>query len=209
MLVVQEIESAGPDKRARRLIFEQQEPQGYLMSKAVIKELSIDVGTSFASLTDLRKRVDEAEPPLALARCLRLLNARDKTTHELRVRLARDGYHGRAIDTTIDRLTESGLVDDDRFTSNYIDVNLRAKKGWGRIVRELARKGIELDPDDERFYPDPEVEYEAACALIERFPLTTEKERNRALRRLITRGYSYPLALKVITRAVDAREAML
>jgi len=187
-------------------------PEGYVLPKAVVKELSIEEGTTIPSLQELRKRVDEAEPSAAMARCLRLLNARDKTTHELRTRLARDGYHGRSIDKTIDRLVELALVDDQRFTENYVDSSLRAKKGWGRIARELARKGIEIDPDDDRFRPDPEDEYQAAFTLVERLPVETEKERNRVLRRLITRGYSYPMALRVLDarrREVDASGMML
>ena len=205
MLTVRETEPAGPDKRACRLLFGSEEPQGYVLPKAVAKELSIETGATFVSLAELRARVDEAEPACAMARCLRILNARDKTSHELTIRLVHDGYHKQAIEHTIARLVELALVDDDRFTSNYVDAGLRAKKGWGRIVRELGRKGIELDPDDERFRPEPEDEYVAACALVERFPVETEKERNRVLRRLITRGYSYPLALRVL----DARKAML
>ncbi|MCL2654168.1 MAG: recombination regulator RecX [Coriobacteriia bacterium] len=205
MLVVVTIEPAGPDKRACRLLFGAEDPQGYLLPKAVVTALAIKEGSSFDSRAKLRELVDEAELPAAMARCLRILNARDKTTHELRERLARDGYHGRAIDATVDRLVELSLVDDERFTSNYVDSGLRAKKGWGRIVKELARKGIELDPDDERYCPDPYDEYCAALALVQRLPVDSEKERNRVLRRLITRGYSYPMALKVL----DARRAML
>ncbi|MCL2881420.1 MAG: recombination regulator RecX [Coriobacteriia bacterium] len=205
MLVVTTIEPAGPDKRACRIFFGPDLPEGYVLPKAIVNELSIVEGSKFASPAELREKVDEAEPPAAMARCLRLLNARDKTTHELRARLSQDGYHGRAIDATLDRLLELSLVDDERFAENYVDTSLRAKKGWGRIVRELARKGIELDPDDEHYRPDPEDEYQAAFALVERLPVGTEKERNRVLRRLISRGYAYPTALKVL----DARKMML
>jgi len=205
MLAVQAIEPAGPDKRACRLLFGLEEPEGYILPKAVVKELEIEEGGTFTSLAELREKVDEVEPAAAMARCLRILNARDKTTHELRTRLAQDGYHGRAIDRTMARLTELALVDDARYTNNFVGSSLRAKKGWGRIVKELARKGIEIDPDDEQYRPAPDDEYAAAFALVERLPVETEKERNRALRRLVTRGYSYPMALKVL----DARKAML
>jgi len=205
MLTIQDIEPAGPDKRACRLLFGPQVPEGYVLPKAVVKELHLEQGASVASLKALRALVDETEPACAMNRCLRILNARDKTSCELRTRLSQDGYHGKAIDATLDRLVELSLVDDERFTENYVESGLRSKKGWGRIVHELGRKGIEVDPDDERFRPDAEAEYTAACQLVARLPVTTEKERNRLLRRLITRGYSYPTALRVL----DARKAML
>ncbi|MCL2332896.1 MAG: recombination regulator RecX [Actinomycetia bacterium] len=205
MLRIREIESAGPDKRACRLLFDAGVPEGYVLPRALVKELSLEEGSTVASLKDLRARVDEAEPACAMNRCLRILNARDKTSHELRTRLAQDGYHGKAVEATLDRLIELGLVDDERFREHYVESGLRAKKGWGRIVRELARKGIEICACDEGFQPDPDDEYAAAFSLVERMAITTEKERNRLLRRLITRGYSYPIALRVL----DARRAML
>jgi len=205
MLVITKIEPAGPGRRACRLRFADAQTQDQVIPGAVARKLSLEEGSSLSSLKELRARVDEAEGVCAMERCLRLLNARDKTSHELRRRLAQDGYHGKAIDATLKQLSEHALIDDERFTGNYVENSLRAKKGWSRIVRELKRKGIEIDVDDERWRPDEEVEYEAACALIERLPLSTEKERERALRRLITRGYAYPMARRVLT----AHKAML
>jgi len=205
MLTIKNIEPAGPDKRACRLFFEGAEPQESVVAQAVVKELAFVPATTFASWTDFHERVAAAEPELALARCLRILKARDKTSFELSERLQRDGYSGQTIKKTIAQLKKTGLVDDERFARNYLEWGLSAKKGWTRLVRELAQKGIEIDPDDERYRPDPEEEYQRASALVERLPVDTEKERARVLRRLITRGYPYPLARRVL----DARKSML
>lgn len=204
-LSITDIEPTGPDRRACRLLFDDGDPDGFILPQAVVKALGIEPGATFASRASLRAQVDAIEAECAWNRCLRILNARDKTSYELRSRLGQDGYHLKVVARTLRRLAELGLVDDERFTANYVEAGLRAKKGWPRIVKELARKGIDLDIEDLRYRPDPQEEYDAAYALVKRLPVTTEKERTRVLRRLITRGFPYATARRVL----DARKAML
>lgn len=80
---------------------------------------------------------------------LGLLARREHSRHELQQKLIQklpvDGAvegDRDAIPALLDRLTEQGLLSDERFTEAY--VNMRARKGYGptRIAIELAEKGI-------------------------------------------------------------------
>jgi regulatory protein len=205
MITIQAIESAGPRKRARRLIFSAAQDDSLLTAATMVKLLGLAEGMTFSSRAALDARIAKLAPDTAWQRCLRLLSMRDKTEHELRRHLEEDGDRPEVCVSTIARLKELGLIDDERYAEHFIESGLRAKKGWTRLLKELERRGISIDADDERFRPSEDEEFAAARALVERLPATTEKERNRILRRLITRGYSYALALRVL----DARRSML
>ncbi len=192
------IEPAGPDKRARRLLFSGAEQPFLTTSSSVVKVLALEENMAIDSFSALKKRIDEAETSCAHKRCLRILTARDKTSAELKKRLEDDGYSAACIQKTIAHFEGLGLLDDERYTEVYIRSCFAQKRGWGRIVRDLAHKGIKIDSDDERYAPSAEEEYERATALVRHLPATTQKERDRILRRLITRGYSYPVARHVL-----------
>jgi regulatory protein len=161
----------------------------------VVKSLSLEVGAEFESMRDLRGQVDVAELEQARERALRILNVRDKTDFEMRKRLSQDGYGKKTVDAVVDRLVEVGLIDDARYTELFISNAQVARKGWRRVCRELQMKGIDIDTLEP---PDSEEELMRAHALIARLPVETYKEQQRALRRLITKGYDFALARKVI-----------
>lgn len=77
---------------------------------------------------------------------LGLLARREHSRHELQRKLlqklpAEDDRE--TIPALLDKLTEQGLLSDERFTEAY--VNMRARKGYGpeRIAMELAERGVE------------------------------------------------------------------
>jgi len=128
----------------------------------------------------------------------RILRARDKTSYELRKRLQEKGHGAEVADKVVERFVEVGLVDDERYLEFYLLSARASHKGWQRVLRELEQKGIDtegLAP------PEPEEELDNALAVIERLPITTYKEREKALRRLVNKGYNYGIA----KRAVDSR----
>jgi len=125
----------------------------------------------------------------------RIIRAREKTSFELLKRLQEKGHNKEDAQAVVERFVEVGLVDDARYTEIYIRGAQSSNKGWQRILRELNKRGI----DTELLEPPPEdEELERASAAIERFSVATHKEREKALRRLVTRGFSYGIAKQAI-----------
>lgn len=73
------------------------------------------------------------------------LTRRDYTRHEIAVKLNSKGYDQAAIDKLLTSLSQAGLINEDRFTENFI--HWRRNKGYGplRISMELRMRGI---PDE-------------------------------------------------------------
>ena len=131
----------------------------------------------------------------AKARCLRILNARDRTSHELLERLDRDGYQPEIAESVVARLIEIGLVDDERYTEFFLLEAQASHKGWYRVKRELEQKGIDVES---LAPPDFDEELQRALAAAERLVVLDQRGRERALRRLVSKGFSYEIALKVL-----------
>jgi regulatory protein len=75
------------------------------------------------------------------AQAIRLLAQREHSRHELSGKLTRRFDPG-CVQTVLDELQARGLVSDQRFTEQYVD--LRIRKGFGplRIRAELRERGI-------------------------------------------------------------------
>lgn len=73
------------------------------------------------------------------------LARRDYSRHEIAVKLSSKGYEQSAIDTLLTELSQSGLINEERFVENFI--RWRRNKGYGplRISMELRRRGL---PDE-------------------------------------------------------------
>ena len=79
-------------------------------------------------------------------RVLYLLGDCDKSTTSVRIKLKSGGYPDDVIECAVDKLTEYGYLDDERYTRNYIE-SMRDCKGKSRreIVNKLFQKGIAPD----------------------------------------------------------------
>ena len=77
---------------------------------------------------------------------IRLREIRPRSTRELTTRLRQKGHDRDAIDATITRLRETGLVDDTAFATYLIEQRMRtASRGSTAIQRDLANHGIDRD----------------------------------------------------------------
>ena len=85
-------------------------------------------------------RDEEVDPyPAALA----LLARRELSVKQLRARLLRRTTRTDAIESAIERLKSSGVLDDERVASAYVRTAAVVKgRGRDRILRELAMMGI-------------------------------------------------------------------
>jgi len=126
----------------------------------------------------------------------RIVKAREKTSHELLKRLQEKGHSLAVSEKVVARFVEVGLVDDARYTEIYIRGAQSVNKGWQRILRELQQRGIQTEYLEA---PLEEEELERAQCTIERLIIETHKDREKALRKLVTRGYSYGIAKQAIS----------
>ena len=78
----------------------------------------------------------------AMARAINLISYRRRSEAELRRRLS-EHHPEDAVNVTIDRLKEQGLIDDARFAGEWSDSRTRNSPRSSRaILRELSEKGV-------------------------------------------------------------------
>src|SRR5262245_48548884 len=122
------------------------------------------------------RRAEHAEiddPSLVLAAALRFLEARPRSTAEVRRRLLTRGYRADLIEGCLERLVELSVLDDDAFAKTWVESRDRARPRGERALRsELARKGIDRAVADEvleaRNEEHPGADAEAARRVLER-----------------------------------------
>ena len=146
--------------------------------------------------------VRKAEPVTARDRALHLLGYRERSTSELETRLLDDGYPHPVIESVLQRLLHVGLVDDSRFTSAFI--RSKAAAGWGRskVLRSLREHAIDVSITEEaldEWLPE-EDEVDRAVIFLRSARIETRKDRERALRRLINKGFTFSQAKEAISQ---------
>ena len=130
---------------------------------------------------------------------------RDRTVAELRTFLERKRVEPDAIADAVAELTAAGLLDDTRFARRFAE-DKRELERWGteRIARDLHRRGIAPDLI-ERVVADRTREAELGTALLlleQRLPAAPrdDRERDRAWRLLVRRGYDAEVAHEAVRR---------
>lgn len=170
------------------------------------------MSTEHASAADERL----AEPaPTGDGRGLQLayayLNRRERTTAEVRARLARAEVPQDEIDAVLGELTEYGYLDDARYARLFVE-DKRTLEQWGeqRIARGLRERGITADliraalslKDAAAGEGGPgegqaQSELDRAVSVLERrFPAGVQKprDRERAFGVLMRKGYESEVA---------------
>jgi regulatory protein len=148
------------------------------------------------------------DPDHELQRAVQLaysaLGRRDRTVAEVRTYLERKRVEPDAIAHAVDDLSAAGVLDDARFARRFAE-DKRELERWGseRIARDLHRRGIAPELV-ERVVAEQSREAELATALVlleQRVPPPRDdRERDRAWRLLIRRGYDSELAYEAVRR---------
>jgi regulatory protein len=103
---------------------------------------------SFAEGRERRAAVDD--PATVLEAAARFLEARSRSTAEVRRRLGRAGYRPELVEGAIARMIELGLLDDEAFGRAWVESRDRARpRGEIALRRELALKGVDRAVVDE------------------------------------------------------------
>jgi regulatory protein len=134
---------------------------------------------------------------------------RERTVAELRTALERKRVEPDAIEAAVEELSASGFLDDARYAVRFAE-DKRELAQWGseRIARELTRRGVAAELIEAALC-DRSEQAELGTALIlleQRFPapLADDRERDRAWRLLVRRGYAPELAYEAV-RALGRR----
>jgi len=122
-----------------------------------------------------------------------LLSRRDHSKKELLQKLREKG-HSDGAEAAIQKLSDSGYVDDERFCRLYASELVRLK-GYGkrRVEQELYRKGIERDIIC-NVLEEISFDSDALSDIIKRkylSKMSEEKGRQKAFNALMRLGYSY------------------
>lgn len=134
----------------------------------------------------------------------RAVGHRERTVSELRSFLERKRVEPEAIEHAVLELGQTGFLDDARYARRFAE-DKRELDRWGseRIARELHRRGIAPELIEAAVADrSREAELETALLLLEqRVPsLRDDRERDRAWRLLIRRGYEAELAYEAVRR---------
>jgi len=143
----------------------------------------------------------ELERALDLAH--RAVGRGERTVSELRSLLEQKRVGPEAINAAVAELCAEGLLDDARYARRFTE-DKRELEGWGseRIARDLHRRGVPPDVI-EAAVGDRTPEAELATALVllaRRFPKPPrdERDRERAWRLLVRRGYAPEIAYDAV-----------
>jgi regulatory protein len=152
-------------------------------------------------------RRSETERAVDLA--YKAVGSRERTVAELRTVLERRRVEPTAIEAAVAELSAAGFLDDARYALRFAE-DKRELAQWGseRIARELTRRGIAADLIDAALCDrTQQAELDTALTLLEqRFPAppADDRERDRAWRLLVRRGYAPEVAYEAV-RALERR----
>jgi len=123
---------------------------------------------------------------------LRLLSRREHACSELRVKLKQRGFGSECIEPVLTRLTESGFQSDERY--KYVIIRHLISRGYGSkyIKSYVEEKKLVVESHE------IELGYEShglteEDVLTRQLPkhIRDQREYDRAMRKLIRRGYGY------------------
>lgn len=157
---------------------------------------------------DLLERVRHADRVrAAVASAIRRLAHRAHSARELRTGLARSGFTAAQIDGALEKLAQSGAIDDDAFAVQFIEARARTRPQSARRTRlELAQRGLSKEQVQAAFaQADGPGELALAKAALETrardLPRDAE-QRRAAFRRLAgflaRRGFDWDIARKAL-----------
>ena len=174
---------------------------------AVVKHLVLRVG-DLVDASSLAGRVSAIEPDMAFQRALRLMHYRDHSVAELLDRLCGDGYRVEVARDVVDRLRDSGILDDRRYAESRVR-SLAGGRGYGRrrVALELDRRDI--PPAVAMAAMDAAIprdgERDRALELASRLMADSSRPPDRVVERIVRKGFSYEDA-RAAVRAVSEPE---
>ena len=157
-------------------------------------------------------RVAEAQRADVYEAALSSLDLCARTRQELRRSLLARGFVSGAVEATLDRLADSGLVDDRRYAERAVEVSAARPVGVYAVRRKLRAKGIaEADAEAALGALDDEQQAQAAQAaarsLLRRYAqLPAHEGRAKLSQALARRGFSWEAVRAAVDKVWEADE---
>ena len=157
-------------------------------------------------------RVAEAQRADAYEAALNSLDLCARTRQELRRSLLARGFVSGAVEATLDRLADSGLVDDRRYAERAVEVSAARPVGVYAVRRKLRAKGVaEEDAEAALVALDDEQQAQAAQAaarsLLRRYAqLPAHEGRAKLSQALARRGFSWEAVRAAVDKVWEADE---
>jgi regulatory protein len=146
----------------------------------------------------------EDEREVAYQRALGFMQYRARSEAEIRQNLQRHAISPENIEHTLDRLKQSGLLNDAAFAQAWVEnrTDLRPR-GRRALSYELQQRGVDRQLIEETLLEvdDPALAYQAAAQRAGRFTNLEWKDfRVKMFRYLAQRGFDYEVSAPVIAR---------
>lgn len=157
-------------------------------------------------------RVAEAQRADVYEAALSSLDLCARTRQELRRSLLARGFVSGAVEATLDRLADSGLVDDRRYAERAVEVSAARPVGVYAVRRKLRAKGVaEEDAEAALVALDDEQQAQAAQAaarsLLRRYAQLPAREgRAKLSQALARRGFSWEAVRAAVDKVWEADE---
>ena len=146
--------------------------------------------------------VRERSYPHALDAAMKFLALRERSSREVRDRLARSCYDEETIGRVLDTLSGHRLLSDERFASAWVASRAR-KYGRNRIAQELRIKGV--SGEEAKTALDGLSEEEEFLKAVEQGRKLSKKLQNdpkKIAQALVRRGYGFGLARRAAEEAL-------
>ncbi len=142
----------------------------------------------------------------AKLRAMHLLNVMPRTEHQLREKLARNGYPEDVVEAAISYVKSFGYINDEAYVRNFV-ISKKANKSKREIRMLLGQKGIKGEQVDvilEEMYQE-ETEEATILRLMEKkrwIPSEMdEKQKQKMYGYLMRKGFSYEEIRKALAKA--------
>lgn len=143
----------------------------------------------------------------AVTYALKILAGRDHSEAELRRKLAVKGFPDMTAERVIDKLRQSGYLDDERFALTWAESAIRNGRGYGcRLKADLSRRGVAEDVIAHALQR-LEAEHEESAVLSDLmarkfagfdFRQTDDRQKRRVISYFQRRGFSLAAILKML-----------
>lgn len=166
----------------------------FLLYKGELGRLRLQEGDELSEEA-LRKIYEDILKPRIKKRALYYLRSSDKTEWEVRRKLRESLYPDELIDYALEFLKGYGFVDDGRYAENFVEAR-RGRDSKREIMQKLRRKGIaseKIDSLSDELLAEDEEELcrEKLLKYVRGRDLSDPKERARAYRYMLGKGFSY------------------
>lgn len=142
----------------------------------------------------------------AKLRAMHLLNAMPRTEHQLREKLAQNGYPEDVVEDAISYVKSFGYINDEAYVRNFV-ISKKANKSKREIKMLLGQKGVKGEQVDfilEEMYQE-ESEADTILRLMEKKRWVPsemdEKQKQKMYGYLMRKGFSYEEIRKALAKA--------